>query len=75
VQKHIIKNAGKYYEILCFKKGEQTLNNKELYFGPILLKKKSEIFSNKWNEYLTKIIDLDSKLEEVNLIKEVLYEN
>lgn len=38
----------KYYEILKVKIGKQSLNEKEIKYGPINLKNKSEIFINKY---------------------------
>lgn len=60
---YIIKNElivyedGKYYIIMDFIKGKKKYTSKELYFGPILLKNKNELFYKYYN-YLK-----DTKLE------------
>jgi len=71
----VIYEDGKYYDIIVFEKGEQILSEKELYFGPILLNKKTTDFINKWKEYYLKIINIESKKEEIKLIKGVLNES
>ena len=71
----IIFEDGKYYEIIVFEKGYQLLSENELYFGPYLLKNKSKIFINKWTEYYNKIKNIENKIDEINLIKGVIYES
>lgn len=75
VDESIVYEDEKYYEIIVVNNGEQCLSEKEIMFGPILLQKKDNIFINKWNEYYNKIKNIPSKKEEINLIKEVLYES
>lgn len=43
----IVKEKKYYYTIIKFKKGHKHYNYKELFFGPILLKKKDKIFKDK----------------------------
>lgn len=75
VDESIVYEDRKYYEVLVFQIGTQTLTERELYFGPYLLKNKSLIFINKWTEYYNKIKHLSNKKNEINLINEVLHEN
>ena len=42
----ILEENKKIYTIIKFKKGNKKYNKKELYFGPILLKKNTELFKN-----------------------------
>jgi len=51
-----------YYEIILFKKGKgQELSELEKEFGPILLKKKSTLFKQKYEEKLKSIRDMIDK--------------
>lgn len=75
VNEDIVYEDEKYYEIIIFEKGLQVLKEKELFFGPILIKNKNEVFKNKWEEYFNKIKNIENKKEEIEIIKEVLYEN
>ena len=75
VDESIVYEDGKYYEVLIFQLGAQSLTEKDLYFGPYLLKNKSSIFIDKWTEYYNKIKHISNKKNEINLINEVLYEN
>ncbi len=60
VDEDIIYDKNHYYEIIVLEKGIEQYSEKELMFGPILLKKRSETFLNKHkkelNDYL-KIVD------------------
>ncbi len=53
----IVYEDGKYYIIMDFIKGKKKYTSKELYFGPILLNNKNELFYKYYN-YLK-----DTKLE------------
>ena len=50
----IIKDSNKVYTIIKFVKGKQRYNQKQLYFGPILLQKNSKLFQehNQQEQYL-----------------------
>lgn len=63
VDEKIIYEAKKYYEIIKFSKGYAEYNNKELYFGPILLKERSVVFINKYQEKLKNIENIINKLK------------
>ena len=75
VDEDIIYEDSKYYEVLVVNKGYQKLSEKELYFGHILLNKKSQYFINKWKEYYEKIKNIESKNREIKMIEEVLNES
>ncbi|WP_323704730.1 tRNA (adenine(22)-N(1))-methyltransferase [Mammaliicoccus sp. Dog046] len=81
----IIKEKKHIYEIIVAKKGNMQLTDKEMKFGPILLKNKNELFAEKWNRELESLEKISKQLEnhddqtryhEINLqiqqIKEVL---
>ena len=56
VDEEIIKEDDIYYEIILFKKGmSDKLTNDELEYGPILLKKKSDIFINKYKDIINSL--------------------
>ena len=66
-----------YYEIMRFKKGLASYSEDEYFFGPILLKEKSEVFVEKWKNRLEEINSLlckddvpDSRKEELNKERE-----
>ena len=74
----------KIYTVIKCQKGQQVLDQKELYFGPILVNNKDSLFMNLYSKRLDEIHQLLNKnlsierinqlTEEVNLIKEVLNE-
>ena len=51
----IIKDNNKLYTIIKYEKGYKRYNKKELYFGPILLKKNSDLFMEKNKKELEKL--------------------
>lgn len=75
----------KFYHILKYEVGNESLSASELYFGPILLKNKNEIFYEFYNqklneiEYLINNKNLDKTksnefVKEIKLIKEEINE-
>ena len=68
----IVYEDGKYYIIMDFIKGKRKYTSRELYFGPILLKNKNELFYKYYN-YLkdTKIEILKSIPKDNNRYKEL----
>ena len=81
---NLIEEEGRYYEIISAVKGSANYSKEELFFGPVLLKEKSETFVTKWSnhrEHLLKIMEnindkecFNYKLLEdiVNLINNVI---
>ncbi len=51
----ILEEDGKYYEIVVFEKGKENYDFDDLFFGPILLKEKNDIFLNKWTDIYEKL--------------------
>lgn len=62
----IIRENEKTYEIIVAEKSNigQTLTNKELLFGPVLLEMKNEIFVNKWEHELKQFRNILAQLEK-----------
>jgi tRNA (adenine22-N1)-methyltransferase len=55
----LVEEDGRFYEIIKAIKGNAVYNKEEVFFGPILLKEKSDIFVRKWSnhkDYLLKIM-------------------
>ncbi|WP_071131562.1 tRNA (adenine(22)-N(1))-methyltransferase [Enterococcus timonensis] len=54
VQENITEENGKIYEVMVAKKNPAAtpLKENEIFFGPLLLKEKSEIFIKKWRRNL-----------------------
>ena len=78
----IVKDNKKTYIIIKFVKGRKRYNKKELYFGPILLKKKDLLFKeyygcelNKLNMFL-KLLPKNHIIDKYKIKKEIrLYRN
>ena len=77
VDEEIILDSNKVYTIIKFIKGKSKYNKKELYFGPVLLKKNSKLFKDynkkeveKLNLFL-KMIPKNRILERYKLKKEI----
>lgn len=80
----LVEEDGRFYEIIKAVKGNINYNKEELFFGPVLLKEKSETFVKKWDNhrsYLLKVMEnindkdcSNYKLLEtiVNLINKVI---
>ena len=51
----LVKDTNIIYTIIIFKKGKKHYSKKELYFGPILLKKKEPLFTEKNKKELVKL--------------------
>ena len=62
----ILKENGIYYEIISFKKGNKKYSEKEIHYGPILLKEKNIVFKEKYFERNKKIDEIMSKIGDKN---------
>lgn len=51
----ILEEDGKFYEIVVFEKGKADYNFDDLFFGPILLKEKNDVFLKKWTDIYEKL--------------------
>ena len=78
----ILEDNKKIYTIIKFIKGKKKYTKKELYFGPILLKKKDKLFIEKNKQELTKLnlllkmLPKNKILDRYKIKKEIrLYKN
>lgn len=63
----IVYDSSKYYTIIKYEKGISKYSRKELYFGPILLKKNSDIFKKYKELELKKLYDVLDKLPKYKI--------
>lgn len=82
IDEELVEENGLIYETIKAVKGQEKLDYRDCYFGPILRKKKGELFFAKWQrhcDYLTTVLakipfeyaDKRGKIEEeIALIKE-----
>ncbi|MET3574747.1 tRNA (adenine(22)-N(1))-methyltransferase TrmK [Bhargavaea ullalensis] len=74
----ILKEDGKIYEVLVLERGSAAYDEKELLFGPFLMKEKNEAFREKWErerkswEIILEQMGQSSREEEISLRKEGL---
>ena len=80
----IMTENGKYYEIMVAEAGQMSLSDKEVRFGPHLMKDQSQVFQLKWQREINKLeialgsIPLDNQADraaiedKIQTIKEVL---
>ena len=69
----IICERGKYYPIICFKKGIHKYSDYELLYGPVLLKNKDSVFidyllflKNKYTNIISSLEDDNPKKKELS---------
>ncbi|AEV95158.1 tRNA (adenine(22)-N(1))-methyltransferase [Pediococcus claussenii] len=62
VEEHIVAEDFHVYEMLLAVPGEMALTPSELKFGPILMRKKSDLFIKKWNQELSRLSKIKEKL-------------
>lgn len=67
-----VLDKNKYYCIMRFIKGKKKYSKKELFFGPIALKEKNEMFQKYFEYYLSKEIHILSKLPRKHIIKRLI---
>lgn len=84
VAEAIMTENGKYYEIMVAEAGQMSLSDKEVRFGPHLMKDQSQVFQLKWQREINKLeialgsIPLDNQADraaiedKIQTIKEVL---
>ena len=65
-QEVILKEKDIYYEIISFKRGNKRYTDKEIFYGPILLKNKSQIFKEKYIVRNKKIDEIIKKIDNKN---------
>lgn len=67
IDESIVKENDKYYEIIVSNKSERKIeyNQEELFFGPQLLKAKSQVFRAKWQRVLENNQAILKKLDQM----------
>ena len=55
VAESIMTENGKYYEIMVAEAGHMSLSDKEVRFGPHLMKDQSQVFQLKWQREINKL--------------------
>ena len=58
----IFEEGGKYYEVIKSIKGEDYLTDKEIMFGPCLLKEKSDYFYKRWKDEFKFVSEIIKKV-------------
>lgn len=84
VAEAIMTENGKYYEIMVAEAGQMSLDERELRFGPQLMKEQSDVFQLKWQREINKLnialgsvplaneADRSALMQKIQTIKEVL---
>lgn len=62
VDEKIFEESGKYYEVIKAIKGEDYLTDKEIMFGPCLLKEKSSYFYKRWKDEFKFVSEIIKKV-------------
>lgn len=60
----IVVHDYKYYEILVVENGHEELTEQQLRFGPVLLKRRTDVFKEYWNANINKFELIISKLDK-----------
>ena len=71
IDEEIVLENKKYYPIIVYKKGKERLNDKELKYGPILLKNKSKVFLKYINENKNKLLKIYYSLPNKYILKKM----
>ena len=71
----IVEDSNKFYLIIKFVKGRKKYNNKELEYGPILLKNKSIEFKKYYNLLLEEKIKILKKVPIFKIVERIKYKN
>lgn len=66
----VVFDKGKYYEIIVYENGKETLNNLELEYGPIISKRKDSITKAYFNERYLKLLGLYNNIPVNKQLKE-----
>lgn len=65
----IVQDGKKIYTIIQFVQGKKKYNNREYYFGPILLKKNSELFKEYNKQELAKLYIIKKMIPSYKIIE------
>lgn len=67
----ILKDDGVIYTIISFKKGIKKYTNKELQYGPVIIKNKDDVFKEYINGLIKKSEDIYKSLPSKQIIKKI----
>lgn len=67
----IILENNKIYEIILFEKGKKRYSKNDFLFGPILKRKKEDIFFEKWQQKEKQLNNISKNLSNKYLIKKL----
>ena len=67
----LIKDNNIIYEIIKFTKGYEKYSKKQIYFGPVILNNKNELFKELVNNEINKNNNILNKLPKSKIIKKV----
>ncbi len=67
----VIKDR-KYYEILTVENGEMTINEDEIKYGPVLLRKRDEVFTEYYQYRLSRLREISDGIDSANPDRQVL---
>lgn len=65
----LVKDGKKIYTIICFERGKKRYSKKEYYFGPILLKKNSELFKEYNKQELAKLYIIKKMIPRYKIVE------
>lgn len=67
----LVKERNIIYTVIKFIKGKKNYNKKELFFGPIILENKNDLFNELLNNYISKNNYIIKRLPKSNFIKRI----
>ena len=70
IDEAVVFDKGKYYEIIVYENGKETLNNLELEYGPIISKRKDSVTKAYFNERYLKLLELYNNIPVNKQLKE-----
>ena len=65
----IVQDGKKIYTVIKFQQGKKKYNNREYYFGPVLLKKNSELFKEYNKQELAKLYVIKKMIPKYKIIE------
>ena len=60
----LIEEDGRFYEIIKATKGVENYTKEELFFGPVLLKEKSDVFVSKWSNHRDYLLNIMKNIND-----------
>ncbi len=60
----LVDEDDRFYEIIKAVKGKATYTKEELFFGPVLLKEKSDVFINRWTKHRDYVLGIMKNIND-----------